>query len=488
MESDFKRSNWFWAAVILCLYLLPGCSGSDGSSSSSLLLPGEGGGNGTNPGTNPGTSNATVQFGSTRFDGATGTAVDSLGNVYISGNTWGTIDPTHPNPDPTSSTADIFIAKYNAAGILQWIRQLGSPLDDYATGIAVDNTGNVIVVGYTFGDLFGENEDPQNFSTDFFILKLDPAGNQIWSLQDGTPETDELHSVATDKNNDIYVGGGTQGDLFSIPNSGDFDSFVLRYTSAGNLVWGRGLEVNAALSDIARGIVLDEVRGSLYVTGDHFSIKFVLVDNVAVPVLDTDIFVEKLNPVDGSSLWDFPFLFNLVDQDDYPQWSFGTGIAVDRDGYAYVGGYTIRKDLGNSSNAGDVTFELLKLGSSGHLFWHSYHPAGPHPGNEARGVVVDSMKDVYLTGYTSVALGADPALGGTDAFIMQFDGDTGATLWTRQFGTASNDRAFGIAFDRNRPDMTIYVAGEADGSLDGKTDSGGYDAFLVRYDQFGRRL
>jgi len=60
------------------------------------------------------------------------------------------------------------------------------------------------------------------------------------------------------------------------------------------------------------------------------------------------------------------------------------------------------------------------------------------------------MKDVYLVGYTSIALGADPALGGTDAFIMQFDGDTGATLWTKQFGTAGNDRAFGIAFFDNR--------------------------------------
>jgi len=103
MESDFRRTNWYRAAVILCLCLLPGCGGSDGSSSSLLL----GGGNGI-PGPVPSTSNATVQFGSTRFDGATGTAVDSLGNVYIAGNTWGTIDPTPPQPDPPTYTAQNF--------------------------------------------------------------------------------------------------------------------------------------------------------------------------------------------------------------------------------------------------------------------------------------------------------------------------------------------------------------------------------------------
>jgi len=488
MESDFKRSNWYRVAVILCLCLLPGCGGSDGSSSS-LLLPGGGGGNGTNPGTNPGTGNATVQFGSARFDGATGTAVDSLGNVYVAGNTWGTIDPTHPNPDPTASTADIFIAKYNAAGILQWIRQLGSPLDDYATGIAVDNTGNVIVVGYTFGDLFlPGNKDPQKLSTDFFILKLDPNGNQIWSLQDGTPAADELHSVVTDKNNDIYVGGGIQGDLSPFLNSGGFDFLVRRYSSAGNLLWERVIAVNPESSYMARAIVIDEVRGSLYVAGDRWSRKVFLSDNVVHSVFDQDISVEKLNPVDGSSLWGFPYDFNLIATDNTPQWSFATGVAVDREGYIYVGGYNIRKDKDDLSNAGDVTFELFKLDSSGNKSWHSYIPAGPHAGNEARGVVVDSMKDVYLVGYTSVALDNSVHLGETDAFIMQFDGDTGATLWTRQFGTIGYDRAFGIAIDRNRPDLTIYVAGETDGSLDGKTNLGGYDAFLVRYNQFGIRL
>ena len=120
MESDLKRRNWYWAAVILFLCLLPGCGGGSDGSSSNLLLSGGGGGNdntGTggddNTGTVPGTGIATVQFGSTRFDGATGTAVDSLGNVYVAGNTWGTIDSSHPNQDSTASTADVFIAKYD---------------------------------------------------------------------------------------------------------------------------------------------------------------------------------------------------------------------------------------------------------------------------------------------------------------------------------------------------------------------------------------
>jgi len=479
----------FRIALLVLLTFVVSCGGGDSGSVT--------GGGAQPPGNNtppPGGGTVaafTKQFGGQRFDGASCTAVDANENIYVAGNTWGTVDVLNPNPDPTASTADIFVAKYNAAGTLQWIRQFGSPLDDYATGIAVDNTGNVIVVGYTFGDLFGSNIDPLRFTTDYFVLKIDVGGAQIWALQDGTNDSDEVCGVTTDKNDNIYIAGGSRGPIAGIANVGDFDAFIASYTSAGALRWGgkRSSGVNRANRDFARAVVVDEQRNYLYVTGDFY-----------VGVRDPDIYVERRNPDNGdlnSDNWNVDpltglgfnaFIFGTVSTDNTPQFDFSTGIAKDRNGNVYVGGYNIRNDNNATSNAGDVTFELFKLDTSGNLIWHNYKPAGPHPGNEARGVVVDSMMDVYLIGYTSIALGADPALGGTDGFIMQFDGDTGATLWTKQFGTAGNDRAFGIAFFDNRAGNNFYVVGECFGSMDGNPNFGGYDAFLVKYNQFGVRL
>ena len=136
----------------------------------------------------------------------------------------------------------------------------------------------------------------------------------------------------------------------------------------------------------ARAIVIDEFEDLYSSRRPFFHKRRPRRTMWRYPVLDTDIFVEKLNPVDGSLSGTSHLFIISSTQTMYPQWSFGTGIAVDRDGYAYVGGYTIRKDIGNSSNAGDVTFELLKLESSGDLFWHSYYPAGPHPGKRHRGL------------------------------------------------------------------------------------------------------
>jgi hypothetical protein len=111
------------------------------------------------------------------------------------------------------------------------------------------------------------------------------------------------------------------------------------------------------------------------VAGTVYSIKSITVDNVAVPFDDYDISVEKLNPVDGSSLWGSPFIFSTIDSDNTFQWNFATGIAVDGEGSLYVGGYTSGRQK-SYQQCRDVTFELFKLDSSSNLFGIPT-PAGP---------------------------------------------------------------------------------------------------------------
>ena len=442
-------------------------------------------------GPSPGdTAVLTKQFGSARLDGATCTAVDNNGNVYVAGNTWGTVDAAHPNVDNTAGTADLFVAKYDRAGTRLWIRQFGdntASVDDFATSVAIDNSFDVVVAGYTYGSLpdFGANQG----GSDYFVMKLDPAtGNVTWGIQEGTTEADEVWGIATDRSGNIYLAGDTRGDL-GFGNLGDFDGFLASYDGAGGIRWITGTAFNGPDADFARAVAVDDNRGYVYVAGDFYTPK-ALPDSTTF-VSDSDIFVSRMDAADGSAV-SGSFAYSIVATDNTPQSSFAKGIAVGRYGDVFAAGYTIRRDTEGTSNAGDVTFELFKLDRSldMHPLWHSYKPAGEHAGNKALGVAVDSMDDVYLTGYVSIQLDPNggPYLGGTDAFLMQFDGNSGATLWTRQFGTAGNDRAFGIAIDRNRPGDVHYVVGETSGSMDGNPNLGGYDAFMAQFDQFGDRL
>jgi hypothetical protein len=68
---------------------------------------------------------------------------------------------------------DIFLTKYNFSGTQQWMRQIGTSAQDIAYDVAVDSSGNAYVTGYTDGALTGTNAGDY----DVFLLKYDTNGN-----------------------------------------------------------------------------------------------------------------------------------------------------------------------------------------------------------------------------------------------------------------------------------------------------------------------
>jgi hypothetical protein len=115
-----------------------------------------------------GTKQWTRQLATTAIDAAFGVALDSSGNVYVTGITFGALDG-----NTYMGGADIFLVKYNSAGAKQWTQQLGTTADDYGQGLAVDSSGNVYVTGYTAGGLDGNANMGSN---DIFLVKYNSTG------------------------------------------------------------------------------------------------------------------------------------------------------------------------------------------------------------------------------------------------------------------------------------------------------------------------
>jgi hypothetical protein len=90
---------------------------------------------------------------------------------------------------------------------------------------------------------------------------------------------------------------------------------------------------------------------------------------------------------------------------------------------------------------------------------------------------------VYIVGYTDGTLGGQPSAGGRDVFVRKYD-SAGKHLWTRQFGTASSDVAYGVALH----DSGVYVVGCVLGALPGQTAVGGLDVFVRKYSTAGKHL
>lgn len=150
----------------------------------------------------------------------TGVAVDSSGNVYISGQS-GTGGSTYG-----------LIAKYNSSGTLQWQKRVSN---SGATGIvfnniALDSSGNPHVCGY--------------FAGDFLVMKYDSSGNVVWQKVLGVGgSTDERSlEIAIDSSNNVYVSGKQE---FQDGNS-DSGFLTAKYNSSGALQWQRRLNYPSA--------------------------------------------------------------------------------------------------------------------------------------------------------------------------------------------------------------------------------------------------
>lgn len=146
---------------------------------------------------------------------------------------------------------------------------------------------------------------------------------------------------------------------------------------------------------------------------------------------------------------------------------------VSADGFGVI--YTIGSTTGNlgGSNAGGIDAYVSKYDSTGALL--GSRQFGTSANDEARGVSADGLGNVYISGFTAGNLVGSNA-GNNDAFVVKYN-DSGALLWTRQFGTGAQDRSWGVSADGLG---SVYVSGTTGGGLSGSS-AGGEDAFLRKY-------
>ena len=200
-------------------------------------------------------------------------AVDPGGYVYVTGVFRGAAMFERTRL-VSRGNSDIFVAKYDRAGELQWVKQAGGQGEDRGHGIAADQTGAVYVAGSFHGAAgFGEQQCLSSVGDrDVFLAKYDAAGVLLWVRQAGGNLIDEGMAVATDPANNVHLTGffkraarfgGAQIGSHS-PGLLDKDAFVASYDGSGQLRWAQS--VGGAGTDQGFGIATD-AAGNVFVTG-----------------------------------------------------------------------------------------------------------------------------------------------------------------------------------------------------------------------------
>jgi hypothetical protein len=197
-------------------------------------------------------------FGSSTTDFATSIALDPTGNILVAGYTRGNIDGSG-----NAGIDDLFVVKLGPDGTRLWARQLGSSAMDQAWSVAGDTAGNVYVAGWTRGALDGQ---PSHGGQDIVVVKYDATGVKQWTQQLGTAGDDWAAGITVDPNGGIYMVGGTQGSLDGRSSGGGTQLYIVKLDSTGAVRWVFQEAAQASGYDIAETVSTDG-SGNVFAAG-----------------------------------------------------------------------------------------------------------------------------------------------------------------------------------------------------------------------------
>ena len=201
-------------------------------------------------------------LGSSNPDYGQSISVDGNGNIYVTGYShagWGA--PINP----FAGGLEAFVAKLDSSGVLQWNTFLGSGNYDYGQSVSVDDSGNIYVTGYSDAG-WGAPINAHFGGNDVFVAKLDSSGALQWHTFLGSGSGDIGYSVSADSSGNLYVTGWSDAGWGSPMNAhtGGNDVFLAKLDSSGVLQWNTFL--GSSGTDCGHSVSTDG-SGNLYVSG-----------------------------------------------------------------------------------------------------------------------------------------------------------------------------------------------------------------------------
>lgn len=374
--------------------------------------------------------------GSTSKDVGYSVAVDANENVYVTGVFKGT---ANFNPSGTAlnlSSAgglDIFVAKFDASGTLQWAKAMGGSKDDVGYSLTVDANGDVYTTGWFLNQCnfnpsgtatnltaAGTNATFQQFPWDAFITKHSTSGALSWVKQLGGSGYEFGSSIVLDANKNIFLTGmftGSSADMdpssgssANLSSAGGGDIYVAKYDLNGAYVWAK--RMGGGGDDWGNSITLDP-SGNVLTTGVFQATSDFDPSGSAADITATgsnsvyDIFISKL---DGSGTYVWAKAVGGNDDDT------GLGITTDASGNVYTtGGFKNTSDFDPNTGTDNYTalggtglFDnfIHKLASNGDYVWTFQFGGTGDDG--AQGIVVAADNSIYSTGGFKATADFDP--------------------------------------------------------------------------------
>ncbi|MBN1166055.1 MAG: SBBP repeat-containing protein, partial [Methanospirillaceae archaeon] len=450
-------------------------------------------------------------LGGTYEDQGFGIAADDNGNAYICGYTASCnfpntttpcinplLSPNYRGGRTLNGTTDAFVTKIHQAGsanaTLEFSTYLGGNNLDFGRGIDIDIAGNMYVCGNTFSTDFPvknawsyglSNGGALAGQDDAFVTKLHRTGTYIvYSSYIGGEGSDRANAIAVHTDGSAYITGETTGNFqFKAPEtrypvtSGAYqevpnpdalmgDAFATKLNPNGNLLT-YSTYISGHSNDVGNGIAVDDF-GYAYIVGSTVSSNLV---PAGVPGKyktlqgGGDAFIFKMNFAGGNPVSYASYLGGKTG------WDYGTAVAVDAEGCAYMTGATASTDFpmekpkqstkGYPQDNFDKDAFVTKFASDGDSLEYSTYLGGSKE-DYGLGIAVDDLDRAYVTGYTKSS-GFPKYLslkytnnGNQEVFVTCYQPDMRYFEYSTTFGGYYDDVGAAVAVDSG---YSAYIAG-----------------------------
>ncbi|MCZ4320351.1 T9SS type A sorting domain-containing protein [Aequorivita viscosa] len=365
---------------------------------------------------------------------------------------------------------DYWIIKLDSAGEIEWQRTIGGSGNDFLNSIALSSDGGYVLGGYSDSNISGEKTENSLGDVDGWVLKLDSSGNILWQNTIGGTNADTITAVIATSD------GGYLLNCYSNSNSspdksenslGSYDYWIVKIDNTGNIIWENTIGGDGADSSLALANTTD---GGFIVGGASFS-------NISGDKTENtnglqDYWVIKLDG-SGNIQWQHTIGGNST---DIPRSLIQTA-----DGGYLIGGESGSDISGDKSenNIGLGDFWIVKLDSAGNIQWQN--TIGGNKTDVCYALIQKNNGNFIVGGGSESDMIGDKTeenIGGQDYWIVELD-STGTVIAQNTIGGTENEILTSLSLSNN---SELIIGGASQSSISGdKTEDsrGNFDYWIL---------
>lgn len=319
--------------------------------------------------------------------------------------------------DSNHGQYDYWVVKLDAAGNKEWDKLLGGDQYDYPTSIVQAADGGYIVGGYSYSSANGDVTPTSHGNSDFWLVKLSSTGSITWNVLRGGNGEEELRSLQQTSDGGYIATGsstfGVSGDVTN-PVNGVYDFWVLKVTGTGTVTWNQTIGGNNEEFSFS---VQETADGGYIVAGNSNSAASGTITESTHG--DFDFLIVKLN-ASGNIVWN-KMLGGTFEERVYE-------VMQTQDGGYILAGHSLSSNTGNvnATNAGLEDAWIVKLDGSGNILWNKLY--GGNNADFATSIRQTIDGGFIVGGYTnSSASGTvtgtnhDPSGASADYWVIKLD-------------------------------------------------------------------